>query len=107
MDSPTLERQKAEHHTRKRNVIFAALAFVVLIPAPLALAGQIQAAGILCILAAIFAAVQPEFGAEPTVAVHDALTAAGKAPLPQSRAAAEEESSDPVVLAKAQLKSGR
>jgi hypothetical protein len=100
MDSPTLDRQKAEHHTRKRSLIFAALAFVVLIPMPLALAGQIQAAGILCILAAVFAASQPEFGAEPTIAVHDALRAAGKKPLPQSRAAAEEDSSEPVVFAK-------
>ncbi len=100
MDSPSLEREKAEHRLRKRSLIFVALAFVVLIPVPLALAGQVQAAGILCILAAIFAALQPEFGAEPTKAVHDALHAAGKAPLPQSRAAASEESSEPVILAK-------
>jgi hypothetical protein len=100
MDSPDLQRHKAEHHLRKRNLIFVALAFVFLIPLPLALTGQVLVAGILCVAAAIFVATQPEFGPEPTEGVHDAWRAAGKAPLPQVRAAAEEESGEPVILAK-------
>jgi len=97
MESAALDRDKVEHHRRKRNLCFAALAFAFLVPLPLALVGQVTLAGILCILAAVFVGAQPEFGAEPKATMHDALRAAGTLPLPTVTA---EKTVEPKVLAR-------